>query len=445
METDIFSEALDHFKRLIQFDTTNPPGNEREAIQYIADVLKRQNLEPIILESAEKRANLVVKLRGDGSAKPLHISSHIDVVGHEPQHWKYPPFSGLEAEGCIWGRGAIDMKNMTAYCLSTLLQLKREKMKLKRDIIMSVVADEETGGHFGMGWLSTKHSELIMSEYYLGEVGGYSTYFSGRRIYPIQVGEKGSYWINVNFSSTPGHGSIPNPNNVHYKLSKFLTKLNSRPLPAHQTASTKAFLLSLSSALGPINGMQFKVLQSDLGPLILKKMATQSLQPEKFLAIGAMLTNTANPTGVTSGMQHNVVPSQLTLKLDCRILPGFSPEDLIREIETLCGEKLDYTVVSECQGFESTFETPLFKEICKQITTADSEAIPVPALTVGSTDAHYLNKLGVICYGFTPIKFSEDLNFASLFHGHNERIPIEGFRWGLNVFSNTIKDFCGTL
>jgi len=439
---DIFPESLSFFKRLIQFNTTNPPGHEREAIAYIAHILQNEGFQPLVLESTDRRANLVVRLKGNGTLKPLHISSHVDVVSAEAEHWKYPPFSAEEAEGCIWGRGAIDMKNMTAYCLGALLTLKREGRKLKRDLIMSVVADEENGGRFGMGWLAEYHPDLIRSEYYLGEVGGYSIHLQGKRVYPIQVGEKGSFWIKVKFRGTPGHGSIPNPSNVHFKLSKFLNLLNAKTLPRHFTKTSKAFIESLADISSPVGALQFKVMQTGLGPLLLRKMAMKSPMPEKYLALGAMLSNTATPTGVESGFQHNVVPSEVILKLDCRILPGFTGEDVIRELENLWDEKLEYEIISQSSPHECDFDTPLFKEISRQVKIGDPEGIPVPSLTVGSTDAQHIRKLGTICYGFTPIKLTEDINFAKLFHGHNERIPVEGFKWGLQVFINTVRDFC---
>ncbi len=438
---DIFPECVETFKKLLQFNTTNPPGSERESISYIASLLKREGLNPVILESADQRANLVVRLSGEGALKPLHISSHIDVVSAEEKNWKHPPFSAAEAEGCIWGRGAVDMKNMTAYCLGALLKLKRENVRLKRDLIVSVVADEETGGEFGMGWLARKHPDLIQSEFYLGEVGGYSVHIGGRRIYPIQVGEKGTFWINVKFRGAPGHGSVPNPSNVHFKLSRFLNILDSKLLPRHRTSSCEAFIHSVAEKLGPM-GLPFKALSTDFGPLILKKMARKALMPEKYLAVGAMLSNTATPTGTSSGVQHNVIPSEVILKLDCRTLPGFTGENLISEIEKIWGEPLDYEVITRSDGYECSFDTPLFKTICKKIKESDAQGIPVPSLTVGSTDAQHLHKLGVICYGFTPIKLPADINFPQLFHGHNERIPIEGFKWGLEVFINTVKEFC---
>ena len=237
---EIFPEILSHFQKLLRFNTANPPGNEKEAIKFLNEILSKEGLRPQIIESAPNRANLVVRISGDGSMKPLLITSHIDVVHAEADKWKHPPFSGVIEDGCIWGRGAIDMKNMTAYCLGAMLQLARGKTKLKRDVIMSVVADEETGGDFGMGYLVSKYPDLIKAEYALGELGGYTIHMKGKRIYPIQVGEKGIFWIKLKFVGSPGHGSIPTKDNVHFRVARFISLLESKSLPVHLTKSSAA-------------------------------------------------------------------------------------------------------------------------------------------------------------------------------------------------------------
>jgi acetylornithine deacetylase/succinyl-diaminopimelate desuccinylase-like protein len=438
---DIFPEALKHFQRLLQFNTANPPGNEREAVRYIAGVLKKNGLKPRIIESAPQRANLVVRLKGDGSRRPLLITSHADVVHVEPEKWKYPPFSGKIADGCVWGRGAVDMKNMTAYCLATMLDLARNKVRLKRDVIMSVVADEEVGGEMGMGFMTSKHRDLIDAEYALGEVGGYTLHISGKRIYPIQVAEKGIFWIKIKFHGQPGHGSQPKRNNAHFQLGQFLAALDRSTLPFHRVPTVQVFFDRLSSILGPVEGRPFKRLSTAAGPGILRKLELAGNDPDRFAALAAMLTNTANPTGVTAGRQHNVVPSEVILQLDCRLLPGFTGSEIIAELEKLSGLKLDYEVVTNWPGHESSFDTPLFRTLEKNVLAADPGAHVVPGLTTGFTDAHYLKKIGIPCYGFTPIKMPPDISFPQLFHGHNERIPVEGFRWGVDVFIKTVREF----
>lgn len=439
---DIFPEALEHFRKLLRFETVNPPGQERDAVHYIAEILKKEHLQPQIIESAEKRANLVVRIKGDGSAKPLLISSHVDVVGVEADKWKYPPFSAEISEGCVWGRGAVDMKNMTAYCLATMVTFAREKVSLKRDLIMSVVADEETGGAYGMKYLVAHHPELVTAEYALGELGGYTVYVQGKKIYPVQVGEKGVFWIKVKFHGSPGHGSIPKQDNAHFAAAQFLSRLHEAVMPYHGAASSKLFFDGLSKEFGALGGLSFKLLDSPFGPRILKKLEKNSADPERFASLRAMLSNTVNPTGLESGRQHNVVPSTVTLKLDCRTMPGLDPKQLISEIEKVTQMKFEYEIIQQSLGYESPHDTPLFAIIKRQIESADPDSKVIPNLTVGFTDAQHLKKLGVVCYGFTPIKLPPEINFPKLYHGHNERIPVDGFRWGLDVFMKTVREFC---
>jgi len=203
-----------------------------------------------------------------------------------------------------------------------------------------------------------------------------------------------------------------------------------------------AVMEGVGEQLGPVGGVPFKILKTPMGPKILKKLAGFVDDPARLWALSAMLTNTVNPTGIESGKQHNVVPSTVTLKLDCRLLPGFTGADLVRELEQLTVEKLQVEILREAHGYESPFNTDMFDALKGQIEAADPGASVVPILTVGVTDAHWLQKLGTISYGFTPIKLPPDISFPRLYHGHNERIPVEGFRWGLDVFVKTVREFC---
>jgi acetylornithine deacetylase/succinyl-diaminopimelate desuccinylase-like protein len=439
---EIFPEALEHFRSLLRMDTTNPPGNEKEAILYINQVLNDAGLRPQIIESSDRRANLVVRLKGDQSQRPLLITSHVDVVHAETEKWKYPPFSGTVAEDCIWGRGAVDMKNMTTYCLSTILALHREGVRLKRDVIMSAVADEEVGGDYGMGFLTKKFPELLNAEYALGELGGYTVHIGGKRIYPVQVGEKGIFWIKIRFTGQPGHGSVPREDNSHFKAARFIEMLRTKNLPPHTEGASTGFFKGMAGVFGPVKGIPYRLILSPMGPKILKKFEKTAKDPEIYAALRAMISHTANPTGMESGRQHNVVPSTVIVKLDCRILPGYKGSDLIAELEKMWGEKLDVEVIREASGYQSPFDTPLFDEMKKQISVADPGCHVLPNLTVGFTDAQYLNKIGVICYGFTPVKLPPEISFPKLYHAHNERIPVEGFKWGLDVFHQTVRNFC---
>jgi acetylornithine deacetylase/succinyl-diaminopimelate desuccinylase-like protein len=434
-------ESLTHFKNLLKINTSNPPGRELGAILYLKDILEREGLKVHIQETAPERGNLVVRVKGNGEKKPLLIQSHVDVVNAEPQYWKHDPFSATEDDGCIYGRGAIDMKNFTAMCLTAVLRAHREKWPLKRDLIMAAVSDEETGAKFGMEALVEKVPELIRAEYALGEVGGYTLYVGGRPVYPIQVGEKGVLWLEVTLSGDPGHGSMPRPQNVHWKLARFLDALYKTPFPYHPTESFKSFIRGLQKSANPLSKLLLASQLTAVAPFIQKKQ--MNLKGDQTSAgLLAMMTNTVNPTGITSGRQHNVVPSTVTLKLDCRVIPGLQPDQVISEIEDVTGEKLDYKIVQYQPGHQSPMKTELFDLICRKTEAAHPGSTAVPWLTIGFTDAAQLQKLNTICYGFTPVRLPPGMEFSKLYHGHNERVPVDGFLWGVDLFCDVVREFC---
>jgi len=224
--TTISDMAIEFLRDLIRFDTTNPPGNELPAAQYIADTLRREGFEPVVLESAPGRGNVVARLRGDGSAGALLLMSHLDVVPADPQEWDHPPFAAELADGYIWGRGAVDTKQLTAMQMAVLLALKRENVPLKRDVIFAATADEEAGGVYGMDWLVKNHAGLVDGQYAINEGGGFGVEVSGRRFYVCQTGEKGVCWMKFTARGTPGHGSIPRGDNAVAKLCAALARLS---------------------------------------------------------------------------------------------------------------------------------------------------------------------------------------------------------------------------
>lgn len=441
--TSILPEIIEHFKNLLKIDTSNPPGNELAAALYLKDAMEKDGINPFIQETAQNRGNLVVRIKGNGQKQPLLISSHLDVVTAELSKWKHPPFSAIEDDGYIYGRGTIDMKNFTAMCLAVILSAKRQAWPLQRDIIMCAVSDEERGGHYGMRSLVKNHPDLIRAEYALGEIGAATNYIGQLPIYPIQVGEKGILWLKTSFEGNPGHGSIPGPNNVHWQVATFLNQLHRSPFPQHLTHSFLTFAKALQTAKGPVSGLPLTMLRSPFAAKILKaKSQANNKESANAAAMLAMITNTVNPTGLKSGKQHNVVPSQVELNLDCRIIPGCDQDLVIREIEMICQQKLSYEVIEYQPGYESKIATPLFELMKKTIQSHHPGSVAIPMLTVGFTDAAQLQQLGITCYGYTPVKLPPGVNFAELYHGHNERIPVAGFTWGTNVFIETVKTFC---
>ncbi|MCA9523109.1 MAG: M20/M25/M40 family metallo-hydrolase, partial [Myxococcales bacterium] len=292
----IIDEALRHLKALLRFDTTNPPGNEILCAQYLRDVLEAEGIEAQLLEAAPGRANLIARLAGSGRAGgPLLLTSHTDVVPAEPGHWRYPPFEATEADGFVWGRGAVDMKQMTAYNLAALLMLKRSGATLTRDVIFAAVADEEAGCRFGSTWLVDQHPELVRAEFGLNEVGGFQLHLGRRYLYPVQVAEKGFLWLRMTVHGEPGHGSMPHDRNAVVKLAAILERVHRRQLPVHIHPVAAAFVREAAETLGfPAKPLLYALLQPMATHALLKILPDR----DKAKAFNAMLRNTVTPTGL---------------------------------------------------------------------------------------------------------------------------------------------------
>lgn len=437
----IFNEGIEHLQNLIRIDTTNPPGNEINAVLYLKEHLEKEGFNVLIFEPIVGRGNIITKLEGDKSKPPIVLSSHLDVVGANPKEWEYHPFSGTIANGYIWGRGAVDMKNMTVYNLMTMLLLKRLNIPLKRDVIFVAVADEETGSDWGMKWLVENKPELLKSEYALNEVGGFTIHIGKGRVYPIQVVEKGYVWIRVKVKGAGGHGSIPQDNNAMFHISKIINKLSHKSLPLIVTPVSKEFINNLASQLSFPNSI---ILKSILNP-ITSNFILKNLIPDKDKAkvFSAMLHNTINPTCINSNSSSvNVMSTEVNLILDCRILPGFTPESFLENLKKFIGLNYEFEVMKSGSSVLTPANTPFFEHIEKVIKENDPGSITTQYLNVGITDTKFLNKLGIKTYGFSPVKLSPDIAFSSLFHGINERIPINGFNFGIKVMFELVKSFC---
>ncbi len=428
---EAFDVALGHFKALIRFKTVNPPGNEKPAAEYLAEVFSKQGLEPEVLDSAENRANVVCRLRGNGDKPPILLNGHLDVVPVEPDKWSCDPFEAVERNGCIYGRGALDMKNMVTTSAMCLLLLKRAGIPLRRDLIFCGVADEETGGDYGAQFMVNKHPDKVRAEYSISELGGFPLEMFGTRFYLVQVAEKGACWFRIKTRGESGHGSIPDSNSALIKAARIAATLGAKRLPHHNVEAASRFIRLLSSHLKfPKNVILKLLLNPTLSNLILDKLI-----PQKDLAraLAAVLHNTANPTVIRAGNKSNVIPSEATLDVDGRILPGFTREDFVKEVRTLIGEEAEMEVMREMTPTESPAQDPIMDLIAEVIARHDPAGLVAPYLVTGITDATHWKRLGTKCYGFSPLKLPQDASFQSLLHGHDERIPIEGLRFGLQV------------
>lgn len=434
------NEAIGYFKDLLRFETVNPPGNERPAAEYIARVLTQEGIDFQIVESAPGRASLVARLKGLGSKGPLLLNGHLDVVPVDRDRWKYDPFAAEEAEGCIWGRGAIDMKNMVAMSLMTMILLKRSGVKLERDVIFAAVADEEAGSQLGSLYLVEKHPELVRAEYVLNEVGGYTFHTGNARVYPIQVSEKGICWFELVAEGDPGHGSMPHANNAVVKLSRAISALGKARLPMHLTPVAERFLRTIASnSPTPQRLAMPMLLQPRFADHLLTLIERQD--PSKAAGLNAMLRNTVSPTMLEAGHKVNVIPSQARAQLDGRVIPGQSVEEFLREIQRVIGDDLKIHVLTQHDGTVFPSTTPLFEAICRGVERHDPGALAVPFMIPGFTDSFAYQRLGAVCYGFSPVRLGPDLNFTVMYHGHNERIPVDGFRWGVRTLFEIVRDF----
>jgi len=438
----IHLDAQEMLTALLRIDTTNPPGNERAAVDYLAGKLREVGLEPTILEPAPGRANLVVRWPGTGKADPILLAAHLDVVEADASLWKHPPFSAAEVDGCLWGRGAVDMKHMAAMSAAVMRRLAREGVRLARDVIFAAVADEEAGCDHGSRFLVEQHPELVRAEYALGEVGGFTMHLAGTAFYPVQVAEKGICWVRARFRGEPGHGSMPRRDSAVIKLGEAIAALGRARFPTHPTPYMKQFLDAVAARQPRIAQPLLKLVAR---PELMARVVR--LVPDLSIArsFGALLTNTASPTVVRAGSKVNVIPGVAELEIDGRLIPGQTDADFLRELRAVIGEDVELEVVKSAPPtVTEPVESPLFDAIRRQINAREPDAVVVPYMIPGFTDGKYFSELGAKWYGFSPLKIEKGsgIRFADMFHGNDERIPIAGLHWGTEVLDAVIRELC---
>lgn len=418
---------------LIRIDTTNPgdhsgPG-ERAAAEYVAALLAEAGLEPQLLESHEKRASVVARVEGADSSRPaLLIHGHLDVVPADAGDWKIHPFSGEIADDCVWGRGAVDMKDFDAITLAVVRQRLAEGRRPARDVVLSFVADEEAGGTWGARWLVDNHPDLFEgATEAIGEVGGFSATIGGKRLYLLQTAEKGMAWMRMTAEGTAGHGSMINSDNAVTELAEAIARLGRHQWPVRETEAAFAFARAASQALGvefdPANPA---AVLSRLGPIA--KM------------VGATLTSTANPTMLSAGYKVNVVPQAASAQVDGRFLPGHEQE-FFSDIDALIGPRIRREQVHHDIAVETTFDGALVEAMATALAAEDPDGTMVPYCLSGGTDAKSFSRLGIRCFGFTPLRLPPELDFAGMFHGIDERVPVAALQFGTRVLDNFL-DLC---
>jgi len=428
-------------QQLLRIDTTNPPGNEREAADLVAEELRGAGLEPVVLESAPKRANVVARIVGTGELPPLLLTAHLDVVEADPEAWQHPPFCGEVHDGCLWGRGAIDMKNMAAMSVAIMCRLATEGVRPKRDLIFAAVADEEAGCRHGSLWLSEHHPDLVRSEFAVGEGGGFNIQVAGRTFFTVEVAEKGVCWLRARARGQPGHGSMPREDSAVVQLSDAIARLGTTGLPRHASAPVRDFIGALAAHLPPVVRPLVKLLASPTaGPAALRLLPDPSLRR----AFRALLGNTASPTVLRAGHKTNVIPGTAEAEIDARILPGQTRDDLLRELGDVLGPNIELEVF---HSFDPVVTAPKESSLYSTIQEVMAERAPgapvVPFILQGFTDATAFTRLGARWYGFAPVRLPPTMRFADMFHGHDERIPVDGLAWGTLTLFDVVRRTIG--
>ena len=409
-------------QELIQIPSVNfgeGKGDEKAAAEYVAAKMKEVGIESKIYESAPNRCSVVARIEGKDKSRPgLVVNGHLDVVPANAADWSVDPFSGAIKDGCIWGRGAVDMKNMDAMILAVIRLWARHNYQPERSIVIVFFGDEEAGGIYGSRWMAENHPDVFAGcSETISEVGGFSlTLLSGKRVYAIEASQKGIEWMKITAEGVAGHGSMVNNANAVTRLTEAIAKIGNYTWPQRITKTSDLFFQKISEISGkPYDRNNLQPLIDEVGPM--GKM------------IGATLCNTTNPTMLEAGYKANVIPQSASAVVDGRTLPGYEKE-LLDTVKSLVGEHVKVESLVSDIPLEVEFGGPLVDAMIAAIKSEDPDGIPIPYLLSGGTDNKALAKLGIVGYGFSPLKLPPDLDFTGLFHGIDERVPIDSLQFG---------------
>ena len=404
-------------------------GDEKAVAEYVVSSLAEVGIAATIYESAPNRCNVIANIEGRDSSRPgLVVHGHIDVVPANAADWSVDPFAAEIRDGMIWGRGAVDMKNVDAMILAIVRNWARTGYKPPRNIVLAFFADEEAGMTFGSRWMAAHHPEVFAGcTEAISEVGGFSvTVGDGKRLYFVEAAQKGIHWMRLTATGRAGHGSMMNEENALTEISEAVAKIGRYNWPQRYTSTVKTLFSKIAQAAGkPYD-------ESDLRPLLKEIGPTARM-------IGATLQNTANPTMLEAGYKANVIPGSASAVIDGRFLPGYEAE-LNETIRAIIGPDIAIETISRDIALEVDFEGDLVDAMCNAITKHDPEGIPVPYLMSGGTDNKALSELGIVGYGFSPLRLPPDLDFMALFHGVDERVPISGLEFGVRVLADFLEN-----
>lgn len=440
-------EVTSLLQKLIQINTTNPPGNETAAAQLLSRELSNEGFECEIIESKPSRGNIITRLKGTGEGPSLLLLSHLDVVAANPNEWSVNPFSGEVKDGFVWGRGALDMKSMTAIEVMTMKFLKRTNVKPKGDILLAATADEEKGGFDGAGYLMAKYKDKIYADYVLNEGGGTAVSTRNGNVFTVNAAEKGILWFKIKAKGIPGHGSTPNlADNAVLRMNRVINKLVNYVPKIRFIPTVKGYLEEIAkkdpALQKPFNEMLANPEHSEQ---ILDALAGQGepLAEE----IRPRIKMTLTPTRISGGVKENIVPSECEAIFDCRLLPGQTVEETLSLIKSLLIdvglENLSFEIIQAHEGSESPMQTPLYAAISSVLREFEPNCSVSPTLMTGGSDSHFFREAGSVCYGFHPMHPEPPVNgrFIKREHGIDERISVDNLVFGTSVMFETVKKF----
>ena len=421
---DPAADVVELCRDLIRIDTTNfgdqPGPGERKAAELVATLLDEVGIESDLWEAEPGRTNVVARWGGD-RGDPLLLHGHLDVVPANADDWRVHPFSGEIVDGMVWGRGAVDMKDFDAMLLSTVRARARAGAVPARPLVLCFTADEEAGGSKGAGPLVDQRPELLEGcREAVGEVGGFSTTVRGRRLYLIEAAEKGMAWMRMTAKGNAGHGSMVHPDNAVTSLAAAVARIGQHEWPVRLTPTMQVLLAAVAELAG-----------TEAGPDNAEELIEEFGSAARML--GAVIRNTVNPTMLEAGYKVNVVPGKATAHLDGRFLPGYEDEFLATLAE-LAGPDVQIEHLTKMDGLETPYDGLLAEAMTGSILEEDPDAVVAPYLMSGGTDAKHWERLGIRSFGFTPLRLPADLDFTALFHGVDERVPVDALEFGARVF-----------
>ncbi|MCX4742124.1 M20/M25/M40 family metallo-hydrolase [Streptomyces antibioticus] len=419
---------------LIRIDTTNRGGGdcrERPAAEYAAALLADTGVEPVLLERTPGRANVVARIEGtDPSADALLVHGHLDVVPAEAADWSVHPFSGEVRDGVVWGRGAVDMKNMDAMILAVLRSWAREGVRPRRDLVVAFTADEEASAEDGSGFLADRHAALFEGcTEAIGESGAFTFHDgAGREIYPIAAGERGTGWLKLTARGRAGHGSKVNRDNAVTRLAAAVTRIGEHRWPLRLTPTVRAALTELAALYG---------IDADLSDAAGVDALLDKLGPAAAL-VEATVRNSANPTMLSAGYKVNVIPGDASAFVDGRFLPG-GEDEFRATLDELTGPDVDWEFHHREVALQAPLDTPLYARMRAAVEEFAPEGHVVPYCMSGGTDAKQFSRLGITGYGFAPLRLPVGFDYQAMFHGVDERVPVEALRFGVDVLDRFLR------